>query len=38
MKAGEIVPISLTIETADKKRETIEVKAQVRDMHSQMMH
>jgi hypothetical protein len=38
MKAGEIVPISLTIETADKKRETIKVKAQVRDMHSQMMH
>lgn len=38
MKAGEIVPIKLTIETANKKQEIIEVKAQVRDMQGGMMH
>lgn len=30
MKAGESVPIKLTVEYADKKRETVEVKAEVR--------
>ncbi len=30
MKAGETVPVSLIIEGADKKRETLEIKAPVR--------
>jgi len=38
MKVGEIVPIKLTIETADKKREVVEVNAQVRDMSGSMSH
>jgi copper(I)-binding protein len=38
MKAGEIVPIKLTIETENKKPQVIEVKAQVRDMQGGMMH
>ncbi len=37
-KTGETVPIKLTIETANNKRETVEVTAQVRDLGSQMMH
>ncbi len=37
-KTGETVPIKLTIETANKKRETVEVTAQVRDPSGQMMH
>lgn len=37
-KAGERVPIRLTFETARKKRETVEVTAQVRDLGGQMMH
>ncbi|HUW27149.1 MAG TPA: copper chaperone PCu(A)C [Sulfuriferula sp.] len=37
-KTGETVPIKLTIETANKKRETVEVTAQVRDLNGQMMH
>lgn len=37
-KTGETVPIKLTIETANKKRETVEVTAQVRDLGGQMMH
>ncbi|BBP02598.1 transporter [Sulfuriferula plumbiphila] len=37
-KTGETVPIKLTIETADKKRETMDVTAQVRDLNGQMMH
>lgn len=37
-KAGERVPIRLTFETAGKKRETVEVTAQVRDLGGQMMH
>jgi copper(I)-binding protein len=32
MKAGETVPLTLTIEGADKKRSTVEVKAAVRAM------
>ena len=38
MKVGEIVPIKLTIETADKKREVVEVNAQVRNMSDSMSH
>ncbi len=38
MKAGEIVPIKLTIETENKKPQVIEVKAQVRNMQGGMMH
>lgn len=37
-KTGATVPIKLTIETADKKRETVDVTAQVRDLSGQMMH
>ena len=37
-KAGETVPIKLTIETANKKRENVDVTAQVRDLNGQMMH
>ena len=37
-KTGETVPIRLTIETANKKRETVEVTAQVRDLGGHMMH
>lgn len=37
-KTGETVPIKLTIETADKKRETVEVTAQVRGLSGEMMH
>ncbi len=32
MKAGDIVPVTLVIEGADKKRETLEVKASVRPL------
>lgn len=32
MKEGELVPVSLVFEGRDKKRETIEVKAQVRSL------
>ncbi len=32
LKKGELVPITLTIETANKKIEKIEVKAEVRDL------
>ncbi|WP_302175685.1 copper chaperone PCu(A)C [uncultured Hydrogenophaga sp.] len=32
VKAGEVVPINMTIETADGKRQNVEVKAQVRAM------
>ncbi|HAN54896.1 MAG TPA: hypothetical protein DCQ77_01245 [Betaproteobacteria bacterium] len=38
MKVGEIVPIKLTIETADKKREVVVVNTQVRDMSGSMSH
>jgi|SRR5579864_1077537 len=31
LKAGDSVPITLMVETADKRRSTIEVKAEVRD-------
>jgi periplasmic copper chaperone A len=31
LKAGDSVPITLTVETADKRRSTIEIKAEVRD-------
>lgn len=37
-KTGERVPIRLTFETASKKRETVEVTAQVRDLGGHMMH
>lgn len=37
-KAGEMVPITLFIETADKKQETVNVVAEVRDLNGQMMH
>lgn len=37
-KAGEMVPIKLFIETADKKQETVNVVAEVRDLNGQMMH
>jgi copper(I)-binding protein len=37
-KAGETVPIRLLIETADKKQETVNVVAEVRDLNGQMMH
>ena len=37
-KTGATVPIKLTIETADKKRETVEVAAQVRSLSGEMMH
>jgi copper(I)-binding protein len=30
LKAGDVVPVTLVVEGADKKRETVEVKAQVR--------
>ena len=30
LKAGDVVPVTLVVEGADKKRETLEVKAQVR--------
>ncbi|MFN7694219.1 MAG: copper chaperone PCu(A)C, partial [Burkholderiales bacterium] len=32
MKAGDIVPVTLVIEGADKKRETLELKASVRPL------
>ncbi len=32
MKAGDIVPVTLVIEGADKKRETLEIKASVRPL------
>jgi copper(I)-binding protein len=32
MKAGDIVPVTLVIEGADKKRETVELKASVRPL------
>lgn len=38
LKTGETVPIKLTIETADKKRETVNVTVQVRDLSGQMRH
>lgn len=38
MKPGETVPITLTIETADKKRATVAVQAQVRDLGGDMKH
>ena len=34
LKAGETVPVTLVIEGADKKRETVEVKATVRALGS----
>ncbi|MHB1245842.1 MAG: copper chaperone PCu(A)C [Sulfuriferula sp.] len=37
-KEGETVPIKLIIQTADKKRETVNVVAQVRGLSGQMMH
>lgn len=37
-KEGETVPIKLIIQTADKKRETVNVVAQVRGLTGQMMH
>ena len=38
MKAGELVPIQLIIETADKKHEVVKVNALVRDMSGAMAH
>ncbi len=39
MKAGDIVPVTLVIEGADKKRETLELKASVRPLgQSKPMH
>jgi copper(I)-binding protein len=32
LKAGDTVPVSLVVEGADKKRETVEVKAAVKDL------
>ena len=32
LKAGETVPVTLVVEGADKKRETIEVKAPVKPL------
>ena len=32
LKQGEIVPVVLTIESPDRKRQTIEVKAEIRDV------
>ncbi|MHB1331791.1 MAG: copper chaperone PCu(A)C [Sulfuriferula sp.] len=37
-KEGETVPIKLIIQMADKKRETVNVVAQVRGLSGQMMH
>ncbi|MHB1176365.1 MAG: copper chaperone PCu(A)C [Sulfuriferula sp.] len=37
-KEGETVPIKLIIQTADKKRETVNVVAQVRGLGGQTMH
>jgi hypothetical protein len=34
LKAGDVVPVTLVVEGADKKRETLEVKAQVRALGS----
>jgi len=36
LRAGETVPITLVIEGADKKRQEVEVKAEVRDMTTGM--
>jgi copper(I)-binding protein len=38
MKNGETVPLTLTVEYADKKRETIEVKAPVRGLGTSRQH
>ena len=37
-KIGEAVPIKLTIETADKQRETVQVTAQVRSLSGKKTH
>ena len=38
MRNGEMVPLRLTIEYPDKKRETVEVKAQVRGLGTSQEH
>jgi len=38
VKNGEMVPLKLTIEYPDKKRETVEVKAQVRGLGTSQEH
>ena len=38
MKAGERVPLKLTFELADKKRETLDVSVEVRDIKGEKKH
>jgi copper(I)-binding protein len=38
VKNGETVPLTLTVEYADQKRETVEVKAQVRALGTSQQH
>ena len=38
VKNGEVVPVTLTVEYPDKKRETVEIKAEVRGLGTSQQH
>ena len=38
LKAGDTVPVTLTLENAAKQRETLELKVPVRQMQTPMQH